>query len=253
MKYISYIVLAFAVLFVSACSKQDNGSTPTASFENGGTTGQGGSLARFTIAGDYLYVVDDQKLYAYSLANPTSPKLSSSQILREDIETIYSFKDKLFIGSQDAMYIYSIANGAAPSKLGEASHVRACDPVVANEDVAYVTVRSGTGCGGSVNALYVYDITNILNPRQKNVVNMEGPWGLGMSGSRLYVCNGSSGMNIYDISDKYYPKLVQQIYDATYYDVIVYNDLLICMVEGGTLLYEIKGDGQILKMGQISS
>ncbi|MCB0698310.1 MAG: hypothetical protein H6551_02285 [Chitinophagales bacterium] len=252
MKYISYIVFAFAILVTASCSKQDNGNLATASPDSGGT-GQGGSLARFTIADDYLYVVDDKKLYAYSLANPMSPKLTSTQNIGEDIETIYSFKDKLFIGSQNAMYIYSIANGASPDKLGEASHVRACDPVIANEDVAYVTVRSGTGCGGTINALYVFDITNILSPRQKTVINMEGPWGLGMSGSRLYVCNGSSGMNIYDISNKYYPKLVQQIYDATYYDVIVYNDVLICMVEGGTLLYEIKGDGQIVKMGRISS
>ncbi len=253
MKFINYISIALiAAISFTACNKEDNG-TPTSAPDQSGTTGQGGSLARFTIAQNHLYVVDDRVLYAYSLANPASPKLTSSKALGEDIETIYSYKDKLFIGSQNAMYIYSISDAANPDKLGQASHVRACDPVIANDSVAYVTVRGGSNCGGTLNALYVYDVKNVLQPKERNVVNQESPWGLGMSRNTLYICNGSAGMSIYDITDNYYPKLKQRIYDDTYYDVIVLDDMLICMVEGGTLLYELKGDGQIVKMGKISS
>lgn len=261
MKFIPYIFFAAVILFAASCSKEDSGtraqtnafgSTASPGVAESGT-GQGGSLARFTIAQSHLYVVDNRELHTYTLADPASPVHTSTQTIGFDIETIYSYKDKLFIGSQTAMYIYSIADASRPSKLGEASHVRACDPVVANDNVAYVTVRAGNTCGGGSNALFVYDITNLLQPRQKNVIPLESPWGLGMTNDRLFVCNGASGMTILDITQPHYPKVLQKITDATYYDVIVYDDLLICMIEGGTLLYEIQSDGQIVKMGQISS
>lgn len=254
MKYISYIIITSLLIFTAACSK-DQSSSPGAaqSFDNASSTGQGGSLARFTIAGDHLYVVDDMKLHAYSLADGSNPVLKSSQVLGENIETIYSFKDKLFIGSQSAMYIYSISDASQPRKLGEASHVRACDPVIANDDVAYVTVRSGSSCGGTFSALIVYDIKNILQPQEVRNISMQSPWGLGMKGDRLYVCNGAAGMEIYDITKQYNPSYVKTIRDATFYDVIVYDNLLICMVDGGTLLYEIQPNGDIVKMGMIYS
>lgn len=257
MRYLSYILIASLLIFTASCSKEDSTSfasnSPNASNGSGGGAGQGGSLARFTIAGNYLYVVDDMKLQAYSLENASNPVLKSTQVLGENIETIYSYKDKLFIGSQSAMYIYSISDASQPRKLGQASHVRACDPVIANDDVAYVTVRSGSNCGGTFSALIVYDITNILQPREIRNINMSSPWGLGMKGNRLYVCNGASGLFIYDISQQYSPSFIKTVKDATYYDVIVYDDLLICMVEGGTLLYEIQSNGDIVKMGMIHS
>lgn len=254
MKSLKYIALILLTALAASCDKANNSASPnsTGGFDNNGGTGQGGSLARFTIAQKHLYVVDDMKLHVYSLANASSPKLTSTQLIGEDIETIYSYKDKLFVGSQDAMYIYSISDAGHPDKLGTASHVRACDPVVADDTVAYVTVRGGNSCGGTLNAMYVYDVKNLLNPVQRNVINMDSPWGLGMSGNTLFVCNGSNGLAIYDISNRYYPSLKKRYYDDTYYDVIPYNDMLICMVQGGMLLYELKPDGQIVKLAKIS-
>jgi hypothetical protein len=248
MRSFIYILFSATILFAS-CSK-DNSTGATA---DSASVGKGGSLARFTIANDRLYVVDDLKLYTYSLENPNAPRLTGSVILGEDIETIYSYKDKLFIGSQNAMYIYSIATPDQPFKLGQASHVRACDPVVATDTVAYVTVRNGNACGGGDNALYVYNVTNVLKPKQVNMVSMASPWGLGLAGDYLFICNGSSGMSIYDVSEPYNPNFLKSLKDATYFDVIVYDNMLICMVEGGTLLYELKNNGQIIKLGMINS
>lgn len=253
MKSIKYIALIVIVALSAGCSKDMNSSTPSVGGDNGSATGQGGSLARFTIAQNHLYVVDDLKLHTYSLANSTSPQHTSTVILGEDIETIYSYKDKLFIGSQNAMYIYSISDASTPKKLGEASHVRACDPVVADDTVAYVTVRSGNTCGGTFNALYVYDVKQVLSPKERNVIDMKSPWGLGMSGDNLYICQGGNGLAVYDISNRYNPQLQTTYADDTYYDVIPYDNLLICMVQGGTLLYEIKPGGGLIKLAKISS
>ena len=82
------------------------------------------------------------------------------------------------------MYIYSISNSDYPSKLGEARHVRACDPVVANDSIAYVTVRSGTNCAGTTNAMYVYDIKHILQPRERKCYSYEEPTWLGYEGKQ---------------------------------------------------------------------
>jgi len=254
MKSLKYIALILLTAFAASCDKANQTASPNSSggFDNNGGAGQGGSLARFTIAQKHLYVVDDMKLHVYSLANASSPKLTSTQLIGEDIETIYSYKDKLFIGSQNAMYIYSISDAGHPDKLGTASHVRACDPVVADDTVAYVTVRSGNSCGGTLNAMFVYDVKNLMNPKERNTINMETPWGLGMAGNTLFVCQGGNGLAVYDISNRYYPSLKKRFYDDTYYDVIPYNDMLICMVQGGMLLYELKPDGQILKLAKIS-
>lgn len=249
MKNICYIVIAAALtLSFGACSK-DSAAPDTVS-----STGQGGSLARYTIAGGYLYMVDMRELKAFSLANPTDPVLTQAVQVGTDIETIFAYKDKLFIGSREAMYIYSIASPGSPQLLGQASHVRACDPVVANDSIAYVTVRSGTDCGGTVNALYVYDVTNVLNPIQRNAIALSGPWGLGMSGNRLYVCEGGQGLMIYDISNPQYPSYINKVSGETFYDVIIDkpNNLLICMVQGGTSLYEINGDN-LTKLAKIAN
>src|SRR5690349_2298302 len=80
-------VLACTTLFFS-CTKEGAGAS----------TGKGGSLTRFTIAGDYLYAVDNHFLYAYSLINPVKPEKVYTSPLNFDIETIYPYKNNLFLG-----------------------------------------------------------------------------------------------------------------------------------------------------------
>lgn len=241
-----FIPILFSIAF-AACSKDNKGTASTAD-----QVGTGGSLARFTISNGHLYVVEMQELKAFSLANPVDPVLTKTLQVGINVETIFVFEDKLFIGSQQAMYIYSIANPSSPQLLGQASHVRACDPVIANQDYAYVTVRSGTNCGGTTNALYVYDVSNILNPIQRNVVPLETPYGLGMREDRLYICDGGNGLQVYNITNPEYPAFIKEVSGEIFYDIIIddADDLLICMVEGGTAIYKVAGDN-ITKLSKI--
>lgn len=245
----SYLLLLIAALFFAGCSKDDANKSAA-----GGDVGQGGSLARFTIASNHLYMVDQQTLYTYTLTDPSHPQAKGTvNIGISNIETIYAFKDKLFIGSDNAMYIYSIADADNPTRLGMASHVRACDPVVANDSIAYVTVRTGTTCGGNTNALLVYNIRNILNPTQQNVVPLSNPHGLGIKGNRLYVCNGADGLKTYNLTNPLQPSLIKTTFGETYYDVIVDNDILIAMVEGGTALYQINPNDNLQLLAKITN
>ena len=246
MKNILFIFTCI-ILFVG-CNKDSDSAT---NVNPGGGSGQGGSLARFTISQNHLYVVDQRKLYTYSLANPQKPDLKNVKDVGINVETIYPFKDKLFIGSQDAMYVYSLEDPSKPDHLGTASHVSACDPVVADADVAYVTVRSGNTCGGTVNALIVYDINNLYNPYEVKQIDMNNPWGLGLKSNRLYVCDGSAGLKIYDVTYQENPDYIKTITGETFYDVILTDDLLVAMIGGGTALYEYGANDELILAAKI--
>ncbi len=236
-RYLAFFVMSLTLF--SACDKADSG-TGSSNMETPG--GKGGSLARFAISGNYLYGVDASKLITFSLENAGNPQQIKISEVGFNIETIFPYQDKLFIGSQEAMYVFSIANPANPVKIGEVSHIRACDPVVANDEVAYVTVRNGSDCGGSLNALYVYDISNPQAPREMNMLNMVNPHGLGWQNDVLYVCDGSDGLKVYITGSgahKYELNYFTSVGGATFYDCIPYGNLLIAMVQGGLILYDI--------------
>jgi hypothetical protein len=251
-KYIPYLLntllLTLIITLFFSCNKSSNES----SF--GPDTGTGGSLARFTIAQGCLYVVDNQNLNTFSLANPANPVSVNAIQVGFNIETIFAWKDKLFIGSQSAMYIYSIANPSTPRYLGEASHVRACDPVVANDSVAYVTVRSSSSCGGNINSLFVYDFRDALNPVQMDEIGLTNPQGLGLQGNTLFVCDNQNGLVVYSLEYNYYkPQRVAVIEGETFYDCIPDGNMLICMIEGGTAIYDISDRANIKQVAKITN
>lgn len=235
--FIKIIVLVFFGTFLfSACSKSDVGTN------NSNNVGTGGSLARFTIYGNYLYLVDGTSLKAIDISNPNVPLLKSTQDLGWQIETIYPYDGLLFVGSQSNMYILSLTDPANPKMEGVASHVRACDPVVAKDNVAFVTVRSstnGSSCGGNIDALFIYNIVNINNPQLLKTITLSNPHGLGINNNYLYICDGSAGLKTYDVSEESNPILKSTKREFEFYDVIPYNNLLICMVKGGMAIYNI--------------
>lgn len=121
-------------------------------------TGAGGSLSRFTIAGNYLYAVSSHYVYTVNISNPAQPVKTSESPLNFDMETIYAYRDRLYIGSRTGLYVYSLATPDKPKLIGEARHGRSCDPVVANDSVSYSTLKGSTSCGPATSGLYVYDV-----------------------------------------------------------------------------------------------
>lgn len=234
------ILLSLSITLFSGCTKSDSGLA-SSSLAGGGSGGTGttGSLSRFTIVGNYLYAVDMTSLNVFDISSPANTSKVGTVNIGFNIETIFPYGDKLFIGSSAAMYVYSLANPAQPAQLGFAAHFRACDPVVANDTIAYVTLRSGTPCTGTLNALLVYKVTNITNPVQVMQINLNNPWGLGYSGNALYVCDGSK-LQVYDITNGASPVAKPPV-TATenFYDVIPYGNLLICYIEKGVSFYDI--------------
>ena len=227
-----FILLFTAVIFY-ACSKESNTAAADA------TTGKAGSLARFTITGNYLYAVSSHNLYAYSLTQPDKPELVYTSPMNFDIETIYPYNNHLFLGTKTGLYIYSLAKPEQPELVGEAKHARSCDPVVANDSVAFVTLKSESGCGPAESGLYIHNIHNLMTPELKKMVPLPNPVGLGLQDSILYVSCGTAGLKVFNVSKPYEPALLATKTDADFVDVIPYNGILICFVRNGLLLYDI--------------
>jgi len=244
----SISLLFIIVLLFAGCEKASESVSYT-------TTGQGGSMARFTVVGNYLYAVDNASLKVFDVSNPAAPVFKRSVPVGFEIETIYPFKDKLFIGSTSVVHIFSIQDPSSPTKLSEAispTVIRRCDPVVAKENAAYATLRTNGQCGGTTSILAVYDISNVTQPVQKNFIQLSEPYGLGYSGNTLYVCDKLQGLIVFDISQPYNPTFIRALKDGDYMDVIPYDSILICWTKTGIILYDIVDPTQPVRLTTVN-
>jgi hypothetical protein len=148
-------------------------------------TGFGGSMARFTIVEPFLYALHESYIQLVRINDPVNPSLWSTVDVGWGIETIFPYGNYLFIGSTTGMFLYDNTNPENPTQLSAFAHVTSCDPVVAQGDYAYVTLRAGSFCGGGVNRLDILDITELTNPLLVESYAMQGPFGLGW-GARAF-------------------------------------------------------------------
>lgn len=203
-----------------------------------GNTGQGGSLARFKIVGDFLYAVDSHNINVFEISDLQNPLDLEDVYAGFDIETIFSRGEHLFLGSMRGMYIYDISSPDKPQFVSEFQHGTACDPVVVDGDYAYVTLRGGNGCGATESGLFIVDISNISSPELKISYPMDGPYGLGIKDEKLFVCDGTSGLKVYDKTDVENLVALDHFKDINTFDVIPLEETLLMVGEGTLYQYE---------------
>lgn len=201
--------------------------------------GIGGAYARFIIVKDFMYIVDEQSLITFDISEADDPRQIDKQPIGDQIETIFNFEDKLFIGSAVGLFIYEIAANGIPEQLSETSYfdfeIFPCDPVVANDSFAYVTLnanrRLNTACGGSfevnVNLLKIFDITDPRQPVLLTEYPMYAPKGLGLDGTTLFVCDDEAGLKVFNVSNPYDLEPIAHIEGITTFDVIPLDGLLL--------------------------
>src|SRR5689334_18258721 len=104
-RFFRLLIMALMTCWVtqSGCDKEMQAATDVKS------TGAGGSLARFAIVGNYLYTVNYYDMDVYDISDPAKPLLKNTVPIMQAVETIFPFNDKLFIGGEFGMYIYSLA------------------------------------------------------------------------------------------------------------------------------------------------
>ncbi|MBC7885687.1 MAG: hypothetical protein H7X99_09445 [Saprospiraceae bacterium] len=183
-------------------------------------TGIGGSFARFTVVNDYLYIVNQSSLKSYLISEPSNPQFKNTNQLGWGIETIFPYKDKLFVGSNAGMFIFDNSTPEAPVLLSTFEHARACDPVIVYENTAYVTLRNGSECNGFINQLDVIDITNVLQPNLIKSYPMKHPHGLSYSDGKIFLAEGDFGFKVLNVEDPGKINEITSIENIHCYDMI---------------------------------
>jgi hypothetical protein len=206
------------------------------------SVGQGGSLARFKIVDDFLYAVDSHTLNVFNIQDLENPQDLDDVYAGFDIETIFNRGQYLFLGSMRGMYIYDISSPATPVFVSEFQHGTACDPVVVDGDYAYVTLRGGNACGATESGLFIVDISTIEDPVLKTQYPMDGPYGLGVKDEKLFVCDGASGLKVYDKSDVMNLIELNHFKDIQTFDVIPLENTLLMVGDGALYQYEYLND-----------
>jgi hypothetical protein len=205
---------------------------------NDAQVGQGGSLARFKIVNDYLYAVDSHTINVFDISDLENPRDLEDVYAGFDIETIFNRGNNLFLGSMRGMYIYDISSPSTPTFISEFQHGTACDPVVVDGDYAYVTLRGGNNCGATESGLFIVDISDLTSPVLATSYAMDEPYGLGIKDNKLFICDGKSGLKVYDKTDIENLVSLNHYENIITFDVIPMNESLIMI--GDQILYQYR-------------
>lgn len=208
--------------------------------ETPATAGLGGSMARFSIVGDYLYTIDNNMMHLFDITSNGAPSNPTDINIGFGIETIFAYNGMLFIGAQNGMHIYDNSNPQNPVKLSTYAHINSCDPVVVEGTHAFVTLRSGNACAGYTDQLDVVDISNPSSPFNVKTYPMHNPFGLGIENGILMICDGTEGLKVYDANDvtNIGQNQLDHVEGFTTYDVIPVGWWQVAIVTGPDGIYQ---------------
>jgi hypothetical protein len=214
-------------------------------------TGTAGSTAVMTLVGDYLYAIpEEHSLGVVHIADSTNPTQVSYGMAGFDLETIFPIRDKLLLGSKEGVYVYSISSPAAPAQLGEFTHGTACDPVIANSSYAFVTLHTGTYCGGAANELDILNAADISNATLIKSYPMNSPTGLCLDGSLLFVCD-ETVVKVFDASNPDNLQLLSEVSVNNPSDVIAANHVMMVVAADGLHQFDYTDPGHVVALSYL--
>ncbi len=229
--------------------RMDNASFSSASGNK--SIGLTGSMSRFAIYQNFLYTVLHNQLGIFNIESEKPEKIGENVWVGSNVETIFSYKENMFMGTPTGMLIYSVSNPVKPEYQSSLQHVYGCDPVVVANDIAYVTVHSGNNCGQNNNQLIVIDVKDVKSPKAIVTYEMTKPKGLGIDNNTLFICD--EGLKVFDATN---PKgiMVNQLAHfntMSGYDLIAHNNLLMMIAEDGIYQYDYKDVKNIKPLSKI--
>lgn len=246
-----YFINILLFLIFASCEKSESDSV---GIEPGTpNTGKAGSMAKFSISGDNLFIINEKYLKIFDISTESQPLEVNSMEVDFGIETAFSLKGKLFIGSIDGVYIYDISDPLNILYLSFYQHITSCDPVVANDTLAFATLNSSSQCRWQTgaNRLDVIDIKNIVYPNLISSLNLTDPKGLAIDSTYVFVCDGEFGVKIYDFSNPNNLLLISGISGINAYDIILDNEILYLIGKDGLFQYNYANINQIQLLSNI--
>ncbi len=252
MKYLLLFSTVFLCFF--SCSQDDSLELAA--------NGKSGSITRFAIYQNYMYVLNLHEVQTYDLTQKDHPVLVNKLSTDYGLETITIYDGSVFLGSTTALYILDISNPAAPVIQSKADRLAqigftGCDPVVVKDNYAYSTVKIiANRCGtfSAQSALIVYDISDKSNPQVVGQYLLNTPNGLGFKDQYLFICDeGSDQLLVYDISDP--TSLIQTTYGLNItdpVDLIVDGQKMIVSSKTSFEVYDVSDVAHLKKIGEIA-
>ncbi len=226
--------------------------------ESGSTsqTGKGGSMAKFAIINDYLYIANSSQLIPINVANPSKPVVNLKIGLSGgNVETIFPYKTFLYLGTSNGVLVYNTASSKmTPSYVTTLWHITGCDPVIVDKDYAFSTVRGGSVCRTTnMSQLNVYDVTN---PTMSQLVRSDAmiePYGLGIKEDLLFICQGTNGLYVYNWDINTHEISLRHSYpDIHAFDVIVNGSTLIVTADNGLFQFDISSKDNITYLSKLA-
>ena len=218
--------------------------------KSGSSVGVNGSMSRFALYEGYLYSVINNYMNIIDL-NGDKPVKAAEDIPVGIVETIFSYRDNMFIGTPSGMMIYSVADPLKPEYMSSVWHAWGCDPVVVEDDIAYITIHSGSACGQTNDDLIIYDVSNVKSPRHLVTYAMTNPKGLGIDSGTLFVCD--DGLKIFNAKD---PQTIMANELAHYtgmdgFDVIPFDNVLMMIADDGFYQYDYSDLTKIRRLSKL--
>jgi hypothetical protein len=223
-----------------------------ASYTNAPSTGVNGSMSRFTIYNGNLYSVIRNTMNIFDLTGEQPKKAAENVYLGWNVETIFSYKDNMFMGTPTGLVIYSVADPLKPVYQSSISHVYGCDPVVVDNDLAYVTVHStGNFCGQNANELEIIDVADVKKPKLLVSYGMKSPKGLGIDNGKLFLCD--EGLKVFTITkpETLLANMVVHYSGMDGYDLIPFNNTLMMMADDGIYQYSYSSSNEIKLLSKL--
>lgn len=221
---------------------------------NGNSYGIGGSLARFITYDDYLYTLESAwNLKSINISDIDNLSVEKELYLWGNVETLFISDHYMYVGTSNGMHILDLTVPSSPNLLSTYQHITACDPVVVEGDRAYITLRSGNNCGSTLNQLEVVDISDRYEPKRLSSFSMTEPYGLGIDGTTLFVCEGKYGLKVYDATDEsnITSHEIARFPGIHAYDVIPLEDFLFMIGDDGFYIYDYADLNNISLLGSL--
>lgn len=248
--YIPKVLLSFMctmIFLTSGCgeSGDSGGSSPN-------TSSQSGSTAAMLPHKNALYILDNHYSFkVFDISSSEETTLVSENRTANFSETLFIYDDYLYIGGQGGVQIYDVKEPLNPVEINFYPHARGCDPIIVQNDIGYITLRSRPGCNGDTNRLEIVDFTDPTSPIELTRFPMDFPFGLAQTEDYLAVCQEGFGLSLVDITiDRSSNEIKAEAKEVANYnaikcfDLIFSNGILFATVLDG--IHQFRMDGIVL-------
>jgi hypothetical protein len=185
----------------------------------------------------------------FNLSGTSPTKAVENTNVWWNVETIFSYKNNLFMGTPTGLVIYSVEDPLNPTYCSSIQHVYGGDPVVVEDDLAYVTIHSGNFCGQDNNELLIMNVSDVYQPRQIASFAMKNPKGLGIDNGNLFLCD--DGLKVFKVNSESDPLSLNTLAHYTGmdgYDVIPFDHTLMMIADNGLYQYDYSDMNTIKKL-----